>query len=62
MSNAREEALDSAQGWLIVALGVCILTTSGIAVAGLSIIGGVSVFTRVGGGSLETVSASSRPS
>ena len=27
VADAREEALDSAQGWLIVALGICILTT-----------------------------------
>ncbi|RRJ29574.1 MFS transporter [Halocatena pleomorpha] len=27
LSTAREEALDSAQGWLIVGLGICILTT-----------------------------------
>ncbi|MFA9418169.1 MFS transporter, partial [Natrinema sp. HArc-T2] len=26
VSNAHEEALDSAQGWLIVGLGICILT------------------------------------
>lgn len=27
VTDAREEALDSAQGWLIVGLGICILTT-----------------------------------
>ncbi|RJT07131.1 MFS transporter [Halococcus sp. IIIV-5B] len=27
MSNKREEALDSTRGWLIVGLGICILTT-----------------------------------